>query len=381
MKVKQMVKPFLTLILKMLRVIPIKKNKIVFSSFSARSYSDNPKYVAEELLRKNVNIKIIFILRSPKGIAVPKGVIKVKYNTLRYLYELATAKVWVDNTRKQNFIIKRNRQIYIQTWHGALPFKKIEKDTEKSLDRTYIETAKNDSAMIDYMLTDSQFGKRICENSFWYKGKVVVTGSPRLDRLINKDDKLKENAISKLCLDRNIKYALYAPTFRDNGRTDVYNLDFDKINKVFSEKFGGKWKTIVKLHPNVSDSSRVEGSGSVDASNYDDVIELYAVSRILITDYSSTMFEFALTNKPVFLYTPDVNEYLALRSSYFNIYKLPFSTSKTQSDLVENIRKYSSDDYLKSKSNFFENLHLLEDGKASKRVVEMIQKNMVQQGD
>lgn len=377
--IKQIIKPGLTLILWLFSLLPIKKNKIIFSSFSARSYSDNPKYIAEKMIQEGIDMDYVFVLRdtsTKNRKIVPNKIRIVKYNTLKYLYELATAKIWIDNTRKQDFVRKRKNQIYVQTWHGAIPFKKIEKDVIDVLDSKYISTAKHDSEMINYLLTDSKFGKKICQGSFWYNGKVVISGSPRLDRLINSSNELKKKAQNSLNLDLKVKYILYAPTFRENKTIEFYQMDFDRLIKVAEHRFGGEWQVLTRLHPNLGTELNLKNSRVTDVSKYPDIIELYALCEMLVTDYSSSMFEFGLTNKPVFLYTPDLSEYLNVRSSYFDIEKLPFAHGSTEESLRLKIKDYDQTAYRNSILYFYRKINVLEDGNASDRVIRLLMNDL-----
>lgn len=371
MSLKQRVKPILTLIIKLFGLMPIKNNKVLFSAFSARVYGDNPKYVAQQLLADCSDVDCVFVLRDP-DIVLPEGLRSVKYNSLRYLYELATAKIWVDNTRKQDFIVKRPNQIYIQTWHGSIPYKKVERDVIKSLNPTYIETAKNDSRMMDYLLVDSKWGAEVYRKAFWYSGEILVTGSPRMDGLLNDSARLATIAQKKLGIDSSVKYILYAPTFRDNGNTEVYNIDYNKIVTAFQHKFGGNWRIIVKLHPNVRNSNIQIDSKIINASQYPDIMELFALSSALITDYSSTMFDFSLLRKPVFLYVPDIAEYSQLRPTYLSIDEVPYTHAVSLDELLINIDKFDQHVYEDDVNHFFNELNVLEDGQASKRVVSII---------
>lgn len=376
MQLKQLVKPVLTLIIRFFDLLPLKKNKIIFSSFSARNFTDNPKYIAEEILKRNIDVDCVFVLDHEPVDTLPSGIRIVRYNTLRYLYELATAKFWIDNTRKQDFVVKRKGQIYIQTWHGALPLKKIEKDISGILSNKYIKTAKNDSKMIDYLLTSSEFGENILKDSFWYEGKILITGSPRLDILFQNNIQLKEKIRNELSLDNGVKYILYAPTFRDDGNTDVYKIDFDKIIEKFSHRFGGKWKVIFRLHPNIREKYIFLNENIIDASYYPDITNLYLIADCLITDYSSTMFDYALTGKPVFLYAPDSETYFSIRHSYFDLEDLPFELCKSIEELENRILNFNINTYKKNVNLFFNKINLLEDGHASERVVNLILKIM-----
>ncbi|WP_170177335.1 CDP-glycerol glycerophosphotransferase family protein [Lactiplantibacillus modestisalitolerans] len=376
MKIKQKIKPILTLIMKLFGLFPIKNNKVVFSSFSAGSFSDNPKYIAEELLKENLAVDCVVVLRNTKRIHLPDGIRYVKYNTLRYLFELSTARVWVDNTRKQDFIVKRKGQYYIQTWHGAIPFKGIEHDIAESLSTKYINIAKHDSQLIDCVLTNSDLGKEIIKKSFWYDGPVIKTGSPRLDKLISKDSLFHDEAKQKLNLKTNVKYLLYAPTFRDSGDISVYNINFSSIINSLERRFGGDWNVIVKLHPNIKDEHIKISKNVINATQFPDIIELFSVADVLITDYSSSMFEFALTKKPVLLYMPDIDDYLKYRSTYFEIEELPFKVANNLHELSSNIIGFNTEQYHTELDKFYKKLHLLEDGNASQRVVDIIKKQI-----
>ncbi|MGZ1333968.1 CDP-glycerol glycerophosphotransferase family protein, partial [Lactobacillus delbrueckii subsp. bulgaricus] len=136
----------------------------------------------------------------------------VKYNTLRYLYEMATARVWVDNTRKQPHIVKRKGQFYIQTWHGGIFIKKIEKDAENVLDSEYVKTAINDSKNIDCFLTNSKWGENQIRRCFWYDGDIEITGSPRVDIIFNCSESKKKEIRNSLGINVKDHILLYAPT-------------------------------------------------------------------------------------------------------------------------------------------------------------------------
>lgn len=376
---KNIIKRLLKYIYKFFWIFPIKKNKIIVSSFSARSFSDNPKYILLDLIENYGNCLEYFLVlrKSANKEHIPECVHIVEYNTLSYLYHMATSKIWIDNTRKQSFLSKRKKQIYIQTWHGSIPFKKIERDIQSILTKEYIETAKKDSSMIDYLILNSVWSKNLFLKMFWYNGTVKLLGTARLDLLLNNPIKLKQLAINNIGLSvcDGTHYILYAPTFRDNGNTNVYDLDFDKLIDVIQSKFGGKWLVLVHLHPNISSNIQIKEKTSViDVSEYSDVIELFALADLLITDYSSVMFEFSLQRKPVFLYMPDYESYMMARGSYFLMSEIPFLSARNQHDLYDNIKKFDWNTYLQLLNNFFISLDINEDGNSLNRIRNLIMK-------
>lgn len=124
------------------RLLPIKKNRIVMSNLLGKGYGDNPKYIANELLsRKDVDLEIVWLVKDKYYDDIPREIKQVKRGTIKELYYLSTAKIWVDNSRKHIGVTKRKSQYYIQTWHGDLFIKMLEKDVEESLPKMYIDSA------------------------------------------------------------------------------------------------------------------------------------------------------------------------------------------------------------------------------------------------
>lgn len=375
MKFKNLLKPFIALSMYALRILPIKKNKIAFCAFSGRVYGDNPKAIAECLVDKfGGNVDCVFFVQNPSRTIVKKGIRLVKYNTFRYLYEMATAHVWIDNTRKQPQVKKRKGQFYIQTWHGGIWIKKIEADVADSLDSEYIRTAINDSKNIDILLTNSEWGVEQLKRCFWYEGDILKTGSPRLDVIFKYLTVMNYSLKNSLGIKQQQKVALYAPTFRRVNSFEVYNLDIESLIETLRQKFGGEWVILVKMHPNIKDAGYKCPSSAHDVSQYPDINELYTVSDILITDYSSSIFDFMITMRPAFLFAIDAVEYSKDRDTYFDLHKLPFLFAENNNELMDNIRSFDYDVYKEKLSKFIDSLGILEDGHASERVVNIIQK-------
>jgi CDP-glycerol glycerophosphotransferase len=394
-KIKKILPKWLLAVLKQLRyywivmafhifhLFPIKKRRIVVCN--VWGFGDNAKYVTEELVRrkqkilesttKNTNpFEIIFITNHPNTSYAPKKVKVLKTNSLRAILALSTAKVWVDNNRKENYIKKRKGQYYIQTWHGGIALKKIEKDYEENLGQTYVNNAIRDSRMTDLYISNSNFCTNMYQNSFWYQGEILECGSPRNDILLNKNAKIIHEVRTRLGVKSDYKIAIYAPTYREGNDLSVYQLDCNKLISTLEHKFGHKWVIAVRLHPLVSGLSDFLDYSSrvINATHYRDIYELMAAGDVLITDYSNIMFEFSFMKKPVFLYATDVTRYEKERGFYFKYDSLPYERSLTQGELFNNINNYREDLYLSKTKAFFENLELYESGNASEQVVDRI---------
>ncbi|MBD3107141.1 CDP-glycerol glycerophosphotransferase family protein [Bacillus sp. AGMB 02131] len=359
-------------------LFPIQKNKIVIYNYTGKGYGDNGKYLIEEIINQGKNFDIVWLTRKEimETSNFPSQIRVINHRSIKALYELATAKIWIDNCRKTYYPPKRNQQFYIQTWHGGIALKKIERDAEKQLPSSYIECAKQDSKMADLFISNSNFCTNLYNSAFWYNGKILECGSPRCDILLKKDNGVVEKVKRHFNINKDTNILMYAPTFRDHADTKLYKMDFAELIKVLKKKFGGQWKILVRLHPNISskDNFMKYTSEIINATNYDDMYELLAASNILITDYSSTMFEFSFTKKPVFLFAPDIESYIEERNFYFDIHSLPYPVVEGNNELFNTIVNFDEKKYLSNLTNFLVKLNIFEQGTASIKVVRAIEK-------
>ena len=172
------------------RIFKIKTNKIFCQNFtSGKGIGDSPKYIALELLKdKDKKYDIVWAVKNKKDIKeVPKGIRLVKIYSIQYFYEMATAKIWISNTRFELFTRKRKGQFYIQTWHSPLRLKKIQNDANEYLSEYYKKCMKNDSKMIDVILSGCEFSTEIYKRAFLYDGRILEIGTPRCDIFFDKE--------------------------------------------------------------------------------------------------------------------------------------------------------------------------------------------------
>lgn len=361
----------ITLLFYFFRILPIKKNRIVF--MNVWGYGDNARYVAEELAKRKLGYDIIFICNQPQSQEAMESITLFKTNTFAAIRAMATARVWVQSNRMEAYIRKRKKQYYIQLWHGGLPLKKIEGDCEEYLGEKYIKRAKYDSKMTNLYISNGDFCTQMYKRAFFFDGKILEYGSPRLDSLLySKAEKKTVN----LPIKKGCKVALYAPTYRDSKDISIYQMDFHKICDTLSAKFDGEWCVIVRLHPLVhQQSSQLHFSERVlDGSNFRDMYELMQVCDVLITDFSNTMFEFALTHQPVLLYAKDLKDYQSERGFYFELSSLPFPIASNEEELKECIMNYDAKLEEQRVHDFFQTVGIKESGHASKKVVDVIER-------
>ncbi|WP_430534797.1 CDP-glycerol glycerophosphotransferase family protein [Listeria rocourtiae] len=359
---------------------PIEKNKIVVCAYYGRGYADSPKAIVAELLHQGLDI--VWLVRDGQEETLPAGVRAVRYGSKQAIRELATAKIWLDNCRQKYSPPKRKQQVYFQTWHGSLALKKIEKDAEEQLQLGYLARAKSDAKKCDYMMAGSDFCERIYVESFWFRGEVLASGTPRCDALLKMDMALIQHVAEAFDSKPMTKFALYAPTFRQGENLTAYLHDFSKVHDALQSRFGGEWKILVRLHPNVARLAEHINYDEIilNATDYPDMQELLAVSEWLITDYSSSMFDMAIAGKKVVLYTPDLDNYLKKeRAMYFDLKELPFQLTKTPEALVSQMEQFDEIDYHKKLAIFRQQIGSYETGNASVIVANKIKEIMTEE--
>lgn len=352
-------------------VLPIRNNKIVFSSFLGQQYNAQPKMICDELLKKrHLNIDIVWIL--PNDVAHDSHVRTVPPDTIKALYELYTAKVWVDNCRKPYWVKKKRKQMYIQTWHGPVCLKYVEKDAKAQLPSFYTRSAIQDSKNANYIVSEAKWRTENIKNSFWYNGNIIKGE-------FKKDNNLREarkRVLSYYSLnDESVKIATYLPTFRKNGETDCYLSEFEDLLSILKETTNEKWIIIVRLHPNVMDrANQFNYSDTVkNGTLYSTVDDLISVSEIIITDYSGCIFEGMRAEKKVLIYAKDYEEYCKKdRGFYFNLEELPCPIAENLVELKAILQEYNWDDYETKRKDFVEILGYYEENAAEKCVHEII---------
>lgn len=355
--------------------IPIKKNKIIFISYYGKGYGDSGKYICQKLSNNQYDIYWAYNSKKAKE-TIPKNIIPIKFNSIIYLYHLSTARIWVNNTRFLYGTRKRKNQIYIQLWHGGIALKKIEFDS--NLPRKYYKTMLSDNKMMDIMISNSKFCTKMYQNAFKFKGKIKEYGTPRNDYLLKEDKEIYKKVREKLGYSNNTKIILYAPTFRTNYENEPYDINLDAIKQELETATKEDWKVFIRLHPIIHKYDytlkKKINLTALDLTNYPDMQELIAACDILITDYSSSMFEAMIINKPVILYVKDLEEYKRSRGLYFDLKKLPFLVCSDTIGIDKKICRFINSDYIKEYELFKKNIGLKENGNASLEICRLIKK-------
>lgn len=351
---------------------PIKNNKVVFSSYYGKYYSDNPMYIFEAMAQKDMRLDYVWLLCDEKTKINNARV--VKKGSVKSLYELATAKVWVDNCRKPLWTRKRKKQYYVQTWHAGIGLKGGEGACADTLGQAYVRSAINDSKMANLFLANSDWSEVLYRKYFWYDGEILKKGLPREDSLFKNAYSVHKKICSFYNVSEETHFILYAPTFRANGSLSPYDMSYDNVISAITKETGYSWKFIFRLHPNIKneDGTIQYGDDILNGTQYSEINDLILASDFLITDYSSCMFDGMIAGKKVLIYASDIDDYAKERGYLFELEKLPFSISTTTNELIRNICAFNQNEYMQKVVSFQSSLGFVPGGNASEDVADFI---------
>lgn len=364
-------------------LLPIRGGKVVFYSFT-ESYADNPRAIAEELLRRGWDGELVWTAKKARGpLRLPHG-IRAAVGRCCMRYELSTAQVIVSNTRLPRYWTKGFRkkagQLYIQTWHGSSGIKKMEADMPHARE-SCLERTKADSRQVDYLLSNCRWLTQVLHRALFYDGKILEIGSPRNDALLSGSGERAKTVRAALGLPTGRKLLLYAPTFRDGKGAAVPPMpNWRRLREALAERFGGEWSILVRQHPGLSGGRRklelgAEDAQVLDLTGYADMADLLMIADVLVTDYSSCAYDFLLTRRPGFLYAPDCADYEQRRGLYYPLAETPFPTAESSEQLEQSIRSFDESAYHAAAEQFLRDKGCVDDGHASERVADIIEKH------
>lgn len=368
------------------RIRPVRRGKIVFNNFHGKGFGDHQKYIAMELMRRKIPAELVWLAEDPEVVSrdLPPGIRIVRYSPLAAIREMSTAQFWCSNQSFDKFILwglaKRRGQTYIQTFHGSLGIKRIGQDrpTDGSV-RLWLEILMRDAEMTDYLISNAVWESEIVYKSrFFGHGNIRLFGHPRNDVFFADGSGIRDMIRRHFSLAESDRIVLYAPTHRPSRRWGMIEGSLREMSGVFERRFGGTWKFMVRAHPNVADDSsgrRLE-TGVVDATFYPDIQDLLVAADALISDYSSCMFDFMLTRRPVFVFAPDIADYECDRGFYYPMSETPFPVAETEAELVANILSFDEGKYRADVEAFLKEKGCVEDGHATERTVDLIERIM-----
>ncbi|WP_413286617.1 CDP-glycerol glycerophosphotransferase family protein [Bacillus mojavensis] len=366
------------------KFLPINNKMIIYQSFHGKSYSCNPRAIYEKVVDMHgsgyKNIWVLNNIYKP----MEGNTIIVKPYSLKYYYYMARSKYFINNGNFPDFYKKRKKAVHVQTWHGT-PLKKlgfdISQESPSYKENTSPELIRRNKRW-DFAVSPNSFTSSVYRSAFQFDKEIIKSGYPRNDIFYqtNKDNVIR-NIKEELNIPVDKKVILYAPTWRDDDfhnkkQNEPYEFKFSLDH--FVEQFSDEYVLLVRLHYRDAIRAQVSNYKGIiyNVSNYDDIKYLYIISDILITDYSSVMFDFANSRKPMIFFAYDINKYSsALRGFYFDFnQEAPGPIVTRENDLFKVIGNINQFNHLyKSNYNYFvEKYCEYDSGQASEEVIKRI---------
>ncbi|MEU8703930.1 CDP-glycerol glycerophosphotransferase family protein [Streptomyces sp. NPDC048565] len=363
--------------------LPVRKGSVVFESHMGTCYGDSPRAVHEEVRARGLPLRCVWsYAESPAGFPADAGL--VRRWSWRYLWALARAEYWVDNQGFPQHLDKPSGTVYLQTWHGSA-YKRMGLDETRVRLQNAPQRERLQQAVrrFDHFLVRSEHDERTLARAYRLPEKALLrTGYPRNDVLLaarardEAEGRLPRPALAaELGLPDHRKVVLYAPTFRGGpGRRKRQRLLLDAAR--FAERFGDTYTLLVRAHYLEAASLPPCPPGTVvDVSGHHDVSELLTLADVLVTDYSSIMFDYALLDRPVVLFAPDLDAYAAERGSYFDLReKAPGPVTATEEELFAVLARLKGADtgFQDRRAAFAEEFGAYDRGDSARAVVDAV---------
>lgn len=364
----------LRVMLRIFSVFPVKKNRVIFNSRAGTQYSCNPKCIYEYISKDKINpFELIWVFNEPAKFKFlkNKGAKLCKRHSIRHYYYWLTARVIITNEYGDGEIPKRRGQIKINTWHGGGGGYKNMKQAWKRRARIRYDLEDTDI----FCASSETSLKNTVRNAFNHMGEYFP-GTPRNDIFFYPaSDELKQLVyeFSGITVDKRL--LLYAPTYRskNKGKLDS-TINYEALHNAIEEKFGGEWVIAVRMHSCIKEYELPKLDYVIDISHYLDMQDLLCICDMMITDYSSSLWDYSFTNRPCFLYCFDLDEYTINEGFNKSIYEWGFPVAKNMSELIKCIYEFDMDEHKKN----MDNQHIVngsfEDGKSTERLCSLIYK-------
>ena len=353
--------------------------RVVYNSFEG-AYSDSPRVIFEALVQRRTGDKHIWLVNPRLRSAFPDEVVTVAYGSPACVSALESADVVIANTHTDVPWSKRPETLYVQTWHGT-PLKRVHWDVLWAPEGR-LERLQHDVDRWDLLLSPNRVATPLLRRAFRYHGEVMENGYPRNDLLSDPGrDSIRARIRRSLGIPEDKTAVLYAPTWRDDqvfvegGKPFALGLDVDH----FTRALGNDHVLLLRLHYMVSASLAAKEHPAIhDVSAHPNVSELYLASDVLVTDYSSVMFDFAITGKPIVHFTYDLDDYQdRLRGFYLDLAtEAPGPLLATTDEVITALRDGPGADvrYAERYARFRERFCHLEDGRATERLLQRLLK-------
>ncbi len=340
---------------------------VFFESFYGQNASCNPRAIDAEIARSHPATTRYWSVVDA-SVAVPEGAIAVIEGSSEWWRVRADARLLVVNDWLRKRYTKRPHQTVLQTWHGTM-LKKIANDRAGQGIRASIASAL-EGRRWDALLSQNAHSTAVFRSAYRYRGPIWEEGYPRDDALAAGPS---SDIRQRLGIPANAKVLLYAPTWRDDRLEHIDHLDV----AAFTDAVGPDYVTLIRGHSRTLRPGRdVRASANViDVTGYPDVTDLFLAADALVTDYSSVMFDFSVSGKPMFFFTPDLEHYgQNLRGFYFDLLDVaPGPVTGDPAELARLITTTDPAEFGERYGAWQERFNPLDDGQAAVRVVRRLE--------
>lgn len=352
--IKFLLKHIAYFFLHILWIVPINKRKIYFTAFHGARFSCNPKYLYLYLV-ENYGGKFSYVweFQDIRKAALVQNAQCVRFKSFKSLLAIMTSDFIVANNDFPWYIPFRKEQTFVQTWHGGGAYKKVglNEKWNSVFEKEQVLIAKPISV---YISSSRKFTEVQSPSKSVPLEKFIQTGMPRNAVFFDSEKMtaLRKKVFDSFSLENGAKVILYAPTFRGQplwksaaAQRTYGTLDFALLRTSLEERFGESFVIFYRAHHVDSLLQNSLPPSVIDTTRHEDMQELLCAADVLITDYSSTMWDFALTKKPCFLYAPDLAQYVAERGFYTDPHTWPFPLAESEDELWRNIRVFDAERY------------------------------------
>ncbi len=358
-------------LLKILWLCPLRKKTVLFISYGGTQFSDSPKCVYDYLKEKSKGFELEWAFRSPEKMTNISELNWVKIPSFKYFYVFCTSKYIITNDFFNTFLPVRKSQILINTWHGGGWFKKVglTDNGTTSYDRFFFRFQ---CSKHRYFVASSEyFVDTVLRSSFNYHGKILRTGMPRNAIFFNNNKDHREKIRKNFTSNQEALLVLYAPTYRNYEIPMDLEINLNRLKNSIESKFKKDVVILFRAHHAI-EKFPIDYSSIIDVTSYPDMQQLLLGCDLLVSDYSSCMWDAAIQKKPVIVYAPDAQKYIDNRGFFLDIHEWPFILAFNNNELENVIANYDEKSYLKVLNNKIEESRSYESANAVNAIADII---------
>ncbi len=344
---------------------------VYFESFFGRNATCNPRAIDREIARRRPDLPRYWSVED-YSVEVPEGAIPLVTGSQDWWRVRESARWIVTNEWLRPDFVKRGFQTVLQTWHGSM-YKKIGLD-RSGKGRTHLQRARLERRNWDMFLSQNADTTPIIRRAYEFPDGIIETGYPRNDELHDPDPSRAADIRARLGIPEGNTTVMYAPTWREEGQKVVELLNLEEL----SERLGPTFTFLQRGHVRTLElSAGVRHDNVIDVSTYPQINDLYLASDLLITDYSSMMFDYSVTRRPMIFYTPDIDEYTdpKVRGVYFDLEEIaPGPVVRSPGDVIDLLGSIDSwvPTYEERYKEWSSRFNHADDGHAAERAVDAL---------